>query len=408
MFICKLCNESLQRNQDIFGTFCGHIFHQKCLNKYLFETSSSCPTCQKSLCIDPTSTKADYCLLPLYPEGNEEPFEHKISEKSAIILQENAMLKRKLLEVIHALVLQQKENKDRRHIDLLLSPQHQNRKSPENFKNGYGESSVEHIGSPTSKKGKQKFKLHKPKTPEKETNNNVTEASSYATAVDTLDLLDPDLLTLCTQPNTIHLSEEDENRILRSKRREYLTWRNKAQSWLSKMQVAFNKLLEAESLFSPKEFLQELRNFFNKMYNQGEIVDTAKQAGVVYIIMAEISQTETDEIHETIIRLARAYSGILTNIMDALNRLESNYETGGINKHSEKDSTSWSNYNSIESPDRCSSISDDMDDDNEQLPESTVIITDSHVSHRPTSFTSNVVLYLEQDEDDYFREPIFV
>ncbi|CAL8106716.1 unnamed protein product [Orchesella dallaii] len=405
MFICKLCKEGLLSNHDIIGTFCGHMFHPKCLDKYLLEVSSFCPSCHTSLCVDSNSEESDYCLLPLYPESNDVPYEYKISEKNTI-LQENVLLKRKLLEVIHALVLHQRERKDRRHIDLPLSPHNQN--NCENVQDGYTENNLTFTEpqSPTSTIGKQR-KLHKPekhKVSVNETNNNITEDS-----VDSLDILDPDLLALCTQPSSTSLSEEDESRILRSKRREYLTWRNKAQSWLSKMEVAFNKLLGAEQLFSPKEFLQELRKFFNKTYNQGEIVDTAKQAGVVYLIIADVPQSETDEIHETIIRLARAYSAILTNVMDALNSLENKYgtSTGGSMRHSEKDSTSLSNYNSIDSSDRCSSISDDeVFEDIQYYEKSSQEVVDDHVSLRPI-FSSKIVVHPDKD-NDIFREPIFV
>lgn len=89
------------------------------------------------------------------------------------------------------------------------------------------------------------------------------------------------------------VSQAEKERITRSKRRSYLTWRNKTQSWLSKMVNAFDKLLRAEPSFTQQEFLNQLHLFHNKLALQGKIIETTKQVSFnhQFCVKCKLSKT---------------------------------------------------------------------------------------------------------------------
>jgi hypothetical protein len=47
---CKLCNEEYDAHQYVclsFNTKCNHMFHAKCMIRYLMEDHEKCPTCDE-------------------------------------------------------------------------------------------------------------------------------------------------------------------------------------------------------------------------------------------------------------------------------------------------------------------------------------------------------------------------
>ena len=44
---CSACLESFNLREDISTTPCGHVFHTKCIEKWLQSGNSQCPQCRK-------------------------------------------------------------------------------------------------------------------------------------------------------------------------------------------------------------------------------------------------------------------------------------------------------------------------------------------------------------------------
>ncbi|XP_068144264.1 uncharacterized protein [Drosophila tropicalis] len=45
--LCGICNEFYRPNDIIFSTYCGHVFHKDCLNRWLYR-SQTCPQCRSN------------------------------------------------------------------------------------------------------------------------------------------------------------------------------------------------------------------------------------------------------------------------------------------------------------------------------------------------------------------------
>lgn len=47
--ICSICLDEFEKEHKIRKTICGHLFHMKCLDKWLSENSYKCPMCRSEI-----------------------------------------------------------------------------------------------------------------------------------------------------------------------------------------------------------------------------------------------------------------------------------------------------------------------------------------------------------------------
>lgn len=45
---CSICLSSIEKNDEVFLTLCGHLFHNNCIN-HDFNNSNKCPNCRKNI-----------------------------------------------------------------------------------------------------------------------------------------------------------------------------------------------------------------------------------------------------------------------------------------------------------------------------------------------------------------------
>ena len=45
LFACTICSDILNSNSQVSSTYCGHMFHKKCIEKWLRE-KNECPQCR--------------------------------------------------------------------------------------------------------------------------------------------------------------------------------------------------------------------------------------------------------------------------------------------------------------------------------------------------------------------------
>lgn len=46
---CPICLEEMNATEEVMKLSCGHIYHSKCISKWLTEQSNTCPTCRKTV-----------------------------------------------------------------------------------------------------------------------------------------------------------------------------------------------------------------------------------------------------------------------------------------------------------------------------------------------------------------------
>jgi hypothetical protein len=45
---CSICFDDFEENDDVSILKCNHLFHYKCINKWLMENKTTCPICRKN------------------------------------------------------------------------------------------------------------------------------------------------------------------------------------------------------------------------------------------------------------------------------------------------------------------------------------------------------------------------
>ena len=65
---CSICLESFTLTSDIYTTLCGHVFHYKCIQKWLESGNQHCSTCRQDCSIVE--------IVKLYFSENESALEN--------------------------------------------------------------------------------------------------------------------------------------------------------------------------------------------------------------------------------------------------------------------------------------------------------------------------------------------
>ena len=105
---CSICLESFTLTSDIYTTLCGHVFHYKCIQKWLESGNQHCSTCRQDCSIVE--------IVKLYFSENESALENnnfctQLESENLKLHQEVNALKARELGVNQKCVALEEENK---------------------------------------------------------------------------------------------------------------------------------------------------------------------------------------------------------------------------------------------------------------------------------------------------------